>query len=247
MNRKPAHSARRAFTLVELLVVTLLAASFMFGAASVMASIARSRHTLKERQSAAAAPLSYLDLLRWDLINARGMKLVGTRLVLVGYGAIDPETGQPTQQAAEITYDTRDDRRRRWLIRQQRLINAKTNRGITIQPVLGDVQKTEWVIPARWKEQYEKSKLREKPKSAEKKLESGGSSLFQKKDEIEPARANPAIMADQALIPLDPLVADPGWAEIPPQVIVRIQRPGAGAADSVVEQFTLYPRIEPPQ
>jgi hypothetical protein len=231
-----------------MVLVTALAASFMAAASSVVASIARSRAQIRQAAAVAAPPSDYRDLLRWDLANARGMKLIGTRLVIVGYNAIDPRTGQPTQQPAEITYDTRSAGEHRWLLRQQRLIGARSGTVITLQPVAAEVVEFNVQVPADLRQEYERSKRRDKPGNDGQSKPAASPSLLKSATSMldsgkpEEARPNPTISPDPVVITRDPLVAEPGWASIPPQLVVTLKR---GGEEPFVEQTILYGRIRP--
>ena len=95
---------RRAFTLIEMLMATVLAAVLLGGVLMVVSAISRDAAS-----AAAPGPQSLqpaVCLLEWDLSNAATMQLSddGQSFTLVGNNALDPETLSPTGRMARVVY-----------------------------------------------------------------------------------------------------------------------------------------------
>jgi type II secretory pathway component PulJ len=111
---------RCGFTLVEMLLATMLSALLLGGVLLATAAIARDT----ARARASIAPASHaLDLLRWDLLNAASMRANdnGTSLTLLGQCALDRRALGATGRFARVIY--RVDPATRLLTREQRYLD----------------------------------------------------------------------------------------------------------------------------
>jgi type II secretory pathway component PulJ len=141
----------RAFSLIEMLVATVLASVLMYAVLLVAANLSRDRKLLTSMNSDPPQPV--VDLLRWDLSNAdtASQQADGKILVLIGHGGIDRATLQPNGRLAQITYRITNRPLTGTLVRQQEYLDdpvrpdawqelvAAGATDIGIQPASGDV------------------------------------------------------------------------------------------------------------
>lgn len=102
----PCHPdfARRAFTLMELMLASAIAAILMAGVLSVVSGLSRDRRRMEARAQA-AEPTVLLDLVRRDLANAQTMHArEDGAIVLVGHGAIDHKSMSANGRLAKVVY-----------------------------------------------------------------------------------------------------------------------------------------------
>jgi prepilin-type N-terminal cleavage/methylation domain-containing protein len=103
----PCHPAirLRAFTLIEMLLATTLAAILMGGVLVAAGAVSRDRLRMASREAKAHSG-QMLEVVRRDLAN--GMALVGLMngdgFEIMGCGAIDPRTLLPNQRLARVRY-----------------------------------------------------------------------------------------------------------------------------------------------
>ena len=109
---------RRAFTAVELLAATALAAALMLVVVRVIGSIGRAQRDVAAGPSD-AWKADLLDTLRRDLANARDVRPEGGRLVITGVGSLDRDTLSPGHDAVTVVYELRSLAGREWLVRHQ--------------------------------------------------------------------------------------------------------------------------------
>jgi type II secretory pathway pseudopilin PulG len=115
---------RRGFTLVEILLATILAALLLGGVLAVASSISRdaARATVQVPPMPVAA-----RLLRFDFTNAQSIQIDnnGQTLTLIGNNALDPQSLLPNQRLARVTYTI--DPRTRALAREQRYLDDEVH------------------------------------------------------------------------------------------------------------------------
>lgn len=96
--------SRRAFTLIEMLLATVLSAVLLGALLTIAGRLANDRAHL-----AAQATVDYSSLqafLDWDLRNAEESESISAdRIDLLGHDAIDPSTLQPSFRAVAVTYE----------------------------------------------------------------------------------------------------------------------------------------------
>jgi prepilin-type N-terminal cleavage/methylation domain-containing protein len=117
-------SRRRGFTLVEMMLATVLAAMLIGGVMTVASGLSRDRRRMQERMTA-QRPTVLIELLRKDLANASAViwsSDAGT-VVLVGHGGLDPKSLTPTGRLAEVTYRVRGRGAAAALVREQRYLD----------------------------------------------------------------------------------------------------------------------------
>jgi len=117
---RPGWGRRRGFTLVEVLVATTLGALLMVAMFMVLAGLGRERKALAQR-AAGTVPLQLMELLRWDLVNARTVRSQGKGVLLSGFGCLDETTMSPRSlQPVDVLYEIQRLGGRSWLTRRQR-------------------------------------------------------------------------------------------------------------------------------
>src|SRR5437762_1519029 len=99
---------RRGFTLIEMLLATVLAALLMGGVLAVAAGLSRDRRRMEAHTAAEHSPLA-ADLLRRDLANAVALlnSSVGASagdIEMLGYSGIDPVTLRPNGRLVRVVY-----------------------------------------------------------------------------------------------------------------------------------------------
>ena len=100
---------RRAFTLIELLAASALAAVLMLVMFQVIGSLGRARTALARSEAGGAAAQSpwksdLLDAVRWDLANADTAKFEADRIVLTGHGSLNRRTLARSHEPVTVTY-----------------------------------------------------------------------------------------------------------------------------------------------
>jgi prepilin-type N-terminal cleavage/methylation domain-containing protein len=97
---------RGAFTLVEMLVATVIAAILMAGVLSATASLSRDRRWMETRETHAPRAAGAMELIRRDLTN--GTAVVGNAndagFALIGYGGIDAKAFVGNQRLSYVAY-----------------------------------------------------------------------------------------------------------------------------------------------
>src|SRR3954470_12845659 len=93
----------RGFTLVEMLLATVLAAILMGGVLAVAAGLSRDRQRMEAHTAAEHSPLA-ADLLRRDLANALALLNTNTAgdIDLLAYSGIDPTTLRPNGRLVRV-------------------------------------------------------------------------------------------------------------------------------------------------
>lgn len=114
-------SRNRAFTLIELLAATVIAAVLMVGVLVVVAQLGTDQQRLANHPEPEAAN-RIIELLQRDLAGATSIATgaPSDSIVMDGYGALSLETQLPTGRAAEISYRIIHIHDSSWLVRKQR-------------------------------------------------------------------------------------------------------------------------------
>ena len=129
--------------MVEMLAATALAAVLFVTVLLVVASLGRERRELAQRDRA-EVPAELVDLLRWDLQNARTVRQDEGRMLLSGFGSLDPRSLDATVLApVEVAYEVRELADRSWLIRRQ--TSADGDQEASAELVCADVSAVEVV------------------------------------------------------------------------------------------------------
>jgi prepilin-type N-terminal cleavage/methylation domain-containing protein len=95
---------RRGFSLIEMLVATVLFAVLMWGVLAMLAGVSRDRRMINALNAAAPAT-GTADLFQFDLANARSFSQSDDQsIVLIGVGGIDDATLVPNGRLVQVTY-----------------------------------------------------------------------------------------------------------------------------------------------
>jgi prepilin-type N-terminal cleavage/methylation domain-containing protein len=95
---------RRGFTLVEMMVATVVAAMLLAGAMGVVSGLARDHRRISARVAQGDSRV-LLEVLRRDLLSASAvLREVGGGVVLVGHGGVDGRTMTGTGRLARVRY-----------------------------------------------------------------------------------------------------------------------------------------------
>lgn len=118
-----------AFTLIEMLVATLVAAVLIGSVLFMVAGIGRDRRTLTADEDR-PRPERIVELLRRDLANATYLTsgLDGRTVTLLGHGGIDPNSLVPTGRLTRIIYRVTSDRQGSRLYREQEYVDDPRGR-----------------------------------------------------------------------------------------------------------------------
>ena len=110
----------RGFTLVEMLLATILAGLLMGGVLLMTTAIGRDRARVTADESQPRG-MGLIDQLRWDLTNATTMAQAdsGRVLILTGHGGLNGQTLAPTGRLTRVIYEVRGKGREAALFRTQ--------------------------------------------------------------------------------------------------------------------------------
>jgi prepilin-type N-terminal cleavage/methylation domain-containing protein len=119
---------RFAFTLIEMMVASVLAALLMGGVLLMVTAIGRDRARIARDEVASAGSKSRLvDQFRRDLTSATTMTPIGGRaLILEGHGGLDPQTLAPTGRLTRVIYEVRGKGKTAALFRSQAYLDEPT-------------------------------------------------------------------------------------------------------------------------
>ena len=113
---------RRAFTMIEMLTVSALAAVLFAALLTVTASLGRSNAAISRHEQANRWPHFLTETIRWDLAQARSLNSRSDMVTMTTHASLDPTTLQPLHRPAEVTYSIRTISNRRWLVRTQNMM-----------------------------------------------------------------------------------------------------------------------------
>src|SRR5580765_2473538 len=115
---------RNGFTLIELMLASTLSVLLIAGVLFAVSSLARDARAAAAR-SGSPDLQGTLNLLQWDLTNARSISQGADRhtTILVGHGAISPDTLQPDNRLVRIVYASKLRRNVWQLTRTQQYID----------------------------------------------------------------------------------------------------------------------------
>ena len=114
---------RRAFTLIEMLVTSVLAAAVMISVLGVTASIRRPPPVAGDENLTGGLAA----LLEHDLVHARHIMPTADGMRLIGYGCLDPMTARPEHRLTEIVYRIVNEADgASWLVRDQVIHDDRT-------------------------------------------------------------------------------------------------------------------------
>jgi hypothetical protein len=142
---------RTGFTLLELLLATVLSVVLMMGVLAVLTDLSTGSQTFVASE-ASESPVqrrvleAWAELLRGDLSHAQSIEACKpNRVVLRGSGALDNRARSRTHRPVEIHYELRRIQGRTWLVRRQRALDVLSNRNVQRDLVCTGVSKFELV------------------------------------------------------------------------------------------------------
>ena len=142
-----AMNSRRGFTLLEMLLATVLSVMLMVGVLAVIAGLGTAASKAGDQPVPAADAIDgWLRLLQEDLNLA--VKIDASRsneLTLTGYAALDEPGRERTHRPARVLYRFEDVGGRRWLIRRQALLDLATNQNVQRDLVCSGLSRFELV------------------------------------------------------------------------------------------------------
>ena len=122
---------RAGFTLVEMMLATVLAAMLIGGVMTVASGLSRDRRRMDEKMSV-QRPTVLVELLRKDFVNSSAViwSSDGDTIVMVGHGGLDAKLLTPTGRLSLITYRMTGRGPAASLIREQRYLDDPVRPGI---------------------------------------------------------------------------------------------------------------------
>ena len=142
----------RAFTIVELLIATALAAMLMAGVLRVTATIRVNPAGALDQGSRQNRWVERLvEQVAWDLANARSIEFNENEITMAGYGFRDrmnakPDNDPPINTAhrpVSVRYELTGQAGQRWLLRLQTNLDELTNRNTWASLLCGGVERFE--------------------------------------------------------------------------------------------------------
>lgn len=141
----------RGFTMLELLLASVLMMVLMIGVLGVIARLGGTsradgaqRQGSREADSFADAQLidGLVRLLEKDLIHASSIEMIGeSEISLVGYAAIDMTRHSLIHRPVAVTYHLEEIDGQTWMIRRQAFFDELTNQGVRIDLVGAGIRK----------------------------------------------------------------------------------------------------------
>ncbi len=149
-------SASRGFTLLELLMATVLSALLMVGVLAVVADLgadglsgglSAAAEAASSRAAGEDAVEHWLGLLREDLQHAAETNMLGeSEVELIGCLALDADRRRRTHRPVRVVYRIADVAGRSWLVRRQEALDVLTNRHVQRDLVCRDIRRFELVL-----------------------------------------------------------------------------------------------------
>lgn len=137
----PGGRMRRAFTAVELLVATALAAMLMVALLGVLQAMIRAEKTLLDRQPTEAWHARFADQLEWDLRNSQALRTTPEGVSFEGRAGRNSTDGTSVHCRAIIRYFVAQQGESRCLVREETHPDERNLRNRTWQLVAVDVDR----------------------------------------------------------------------------------------------------------
>lgn len=133
---------RHGFTLIEILMATVLSVTLMAGVLAIVAGLGPAALRVDAVPTADASG-AMVYLIRRDLDNAYSVDASGVDdLAITGYAALD-EQNAPVQRPVRVRYRFEVIDNRRWLVRRQWRLDVLTNHSESGELVCGDLVRFE--------------------------------------------------------------------------------------------------------
>jgi type II secretory pathway component PulJ len=137
-NKLTAHR-RSAFTLVELLAALSLTALLTAGLAGSLRGLNAQRKITADKLADRPARRRFLAQLEREIAQANHLRAAPNRLVIVGFGSLDPSDSSNSHQPIEIEYAIETISNRSELVRRQRAVPQLNNQRRPAESILADV------------------------------------------------------------------------------------------------------------
>lgn len=131
----------RAFTMVEMLAATALAAVLMVSLVSVAATVNRTHAAMLETSAQVMSPwhMQLVDLLRRDLVNAVQIQTDANTLTISGPCSVQSISLRPDHRPVQIIYALQHDGNQNWLVRRQTYLDDPNQRATRTDIVAGRI------------------------------------------------------------------------------------------------------------
>jgi len=151
---RPWHPRRaRGFTLLELLLASVLLAVLMVGVMSVITNVVQPAEAVAKQQAArdTAEPAALLaDLLREELLHARTIdESTVQSIAFTGFGGLDPVTHERVQRPVRVRFFIEDIDGRSWVMRSEQRLDGEEQPGARRSLVCAGVTRFELIAPER--------------------------------------------------------------------------------------------------
>jgi prepilin-type N-terminal cleavage/methylation domain-containing protein len=128
----------RGFTLLEMMIATVLSSVLLIGVLAVVANLGKSANAVGLGRSedfaavsGAEAVRAWEPLLRDDMAGAAAVDATkANELTLVGYGALDATSRRRVHRPVRVVYEIAELDGRRWLIRRQTALDVLTDQNV---------------------------------------------------------------------------------------------------------------------
>lgn len=142
----------RGFTLIEMLLATVLTSVLMLGVLAVIISVSAPIKAAGGDEPEVVAARNDVEAIvramKADLTQARTLEAEGGELRLMSYGGLDTQTCDRTQRPVRIRYLVRTLAGRSWLMREERALDGEVVQAIRTQLVAEGVTRIELQPPA---------------------------------------------------------------------------------------------------
>lgn len=139
---------RAGFTLLELLLATVLTAVLMVGVLAVISRVWGPADSASDSVPGLSIGDAVVRVLGDDLAQARTIDTTDAGLVLMSYGALDREGYSRTQRPVRIAYAVQDIGGRTWLVRSEQALDEGSNARVSRDLVASGVTRIDLTPPA---------------------------------------------------------------------------------------------------
>jgi len=117
---------RSGFTLIEMLLATVLTSVLMVGVLAVITRVSRPISIPIHEASLTSISMgtdAVFRVVTADLAQAREVKLDGSDIALTGFGGLDPVTRERNQRPVHMRYRVQQVADQSWLVREERMLD----------------------------------------------------------------------------------------------------------------------------
>ena len=141
---------RSGFTLIEMLLATVLTSVLMVGVLAVITRVSRPISTPIHEASLTSISIgtdAVFRVVTADLTQAREVEFDGSEIALTGFGGLDPVTKERSQRPVRVRYRVQQVADQSWLVREERLLD-EGSQVVTIELVAPGVSRIALEPPA---------------------------------------------------------------------------------------------------